>query len=33
MKDSVKVDCDPSIYGKMLFIFITEKARKYFDSE
>ena len=28
-KGSMKVDCDTSIYGKMLFIFITEKANKY----
>ena len=25
-KDNVKVDCDTSISGKMLFIFITENA-------
>ena len=30
VKGSVKVDCDPSICSKILFIFITEKARKYF---
>ena len=29
-KGNVKVVCDASIYGKVLFIFITEKANKYF---
>ena len=27
---NVKVDCDASIYSKMLFIFITERVNKYF---
>ena len=29
-KGNVKVDCDASIYGEVLFIFITEKENKYF---
>ena len=31
MKGNVKVDYDASIYGEMLFIFITKKASKYFS--
>ena len=29
-KGNVKVDCGASIYGEVLFIFITEKTNKYF---